>query len=40
VFERAMQAKGEYYGRAAANLQLARSLKTQTETAGKAQAKP
>jgi hypothetical protein len=29
MFDRAMQAKGEYYGRAATNLQLARSLQTQ-----------
>jgi tetratricopeptide (TPR) repeat protein len=29
LFDRAMAAKGEYYGRAATNLQLARSLKTQ-----------
>jgi Flp pilus assembly protein TadD len=34
LFERAMQAKGEYYGRAAANAQLAQALKTQTEAAG------
>lgn len=32
LFERAMQARGEYYGRAAANAQLAQALKTQSET--------
>jgi Flp pilus assembly protein TadD len=36
LFERAMQAKGEYYGRAAANLELARAMKTQTQAAPKA----
>jgi Flp pilus assembly protein TadD len=35
LFERAMQTKGEYYGRAAANFQLAHALKAQTETATK-----
>jgi hypothetical protein len=36
LFERAMQAKGEYYGRAAANFQLAHTLKSQTAAAPKA----
>jgi Flp pilus assembly protein TadD len=38
LFDRAMQAKGEFYGRAAANLELARALKTQTQANTKADA--
>jgi Flp pilus assembly protein TadD len=38
LFDRAMQAKGEFYGRAAANLQLARALKSQVEANTKAAA--
>jgi Flp pilus assembly protein TadD len=38
LFDRAMRAKGEFYGRAAANLELARALKTQTQANTKADA--
>jgi Flp pilus assembly protein TadD len=38
LFDRAMQAKGEFYGRATANLQLARALKSQVQANTKATA--
>jgi Flp pilus assembly protein TadD len=38
LFDRAMRARGDYYGRAAENLQLARSLKAQSEENAKAGA--
>jgi Flp pilus assembly protein TadD len=39
LFDRAMRAKGEYYGRAATNLQLARSLKSETERRAKSETR-
>jgi Flp pilus assembly protein TadD len=39
LFERAMQAKGEYYSRAAANLQVATALKAQSESVTKGRAR-